>query len=128
MIVTLVRDLWLITDVGFLGVRVGEIPVIFKPRSTQVNTRHPLAYVHWFRPLQQFDHTLHMFRLSRSSRQNGPYAEVIPVDHILRPCHLVPQWPRRMDAGFNMDEVDKFLLNKYIDSDLFESLDSVHVL
>jgi len=69
-----------------------------------------------------------MFRLLRSSRQNGPYAEVILVDHILRPCHLVPQWPRRMDAGFNMDEVDKFLLNKYIESDLFESLDSVHVL
>jgi len=69
-----------------------------------------------------------MFQLSRSSRQNGPYAEVIPVDHILRPCHLVSQWPQRMDAGFNMDKVDKFLLNKYIDLDLFESLDSVHVL
>jgi len=79
--------------------------------------RHLLAYVHWFRPLQQFDHTLHMYWLSRSSCQNGPYAEVILVDHILQPCHLVPQWPRRMDAGFNMDKVDKFLLNKYIDSD-----------
>ena len=69
-----------------------------------------------------------MFQLSCSSCQNGPYAEVILVDHILRLCHLVPQWPQRMDVGFNMDEVDKFLLNKYIDSDLFESLDSVHVL
>jgi len=33
-----------------------------------------------------------------------------------------------MDAGFNIDEVDKFLLNRYIDFDLFESLDSDHVL
>ncbi|KIM50690.1 hypothetical protein SCLCIDRAFT_144854, partial [Scleroderma citrinum Foug A] len=84
-----------------------------------------LTYVHWFCSLQQFDHTLHMFWLSRSSHQNGPFAEVIPVNHILRPCHLVPQWPRRMDAGFNMDE---FLLNRYIDFNLFESLDGVHVL
>ena len=90
--------------------------------------RHLLAYVHWFCPLQQFDHTLHMFWLSRSSRQNGPYAEIIPVDRILRPCHLVPQWPQRVDAGFGTDEADKFLLNRYIDLDLFETLDSVHVL
>ena len=30
MIMTLVNDLWLITDVGFLGVCVEEIRVIFK--------------------------------------------------------------------------------------------------
>jgi len=69
-----------------------------------------------------------MFQLLHLSRQNGPYAEIIPVDHILRPCHLVPQWPWRVDAGFGTDEVDKFLLNRYIDLDLFETLDSVHVL
>ncbi|KIJ10755.1 hypothetical protein PAXINDRAFT_25977, partial [Paxillus involutus ATCC 200175] len=51
-----------------------------------------LAYIHWFCPLQSFDDPMRMFRLTRSSQQHGPNAEVVPVDHILRPCHIVPQW------------------------------------
>ncbi|KIJ14080.1 hypothetical protein PAXINDRAFT_52302, partial [Paxillus involutus ATCC 200175] len=57
-----------------------------------LKTRHALAYIHWFRPLQSFDDPMRMFRLTRSSRQHGPNAEVVPVDRILRPCHIVPQW------------------------------------
>lgn len=67
-----------------------------------------------------------MFRLTRSSRQLGPHAEIVPVDRILRPCHLIPQWgPRQVADSEHIDQlgdVDKFLLNKYLDLDLFEQL------
>ncbi|KAF8415947.1 hypothetical protein L210DRAFT_3320949, partial [Boletus edulis BED1] len=52
----------------------------------------PLAYVHWYRPLQSFDAEMKMFRVTRASRQHGPHAEIVPVDRIWRPCHLTPQW------------------------------------
>ncbi|KIJ10373.1 hypothetical protein PAXINDRAFT_31873, partial [Paxillus involutus ATCC 200175] len=52
----------------------------------------PLVYIHWFRPLQSFDNRSRMFRLTRSSRNCGPHAVIVPINHILRPCHLIPQW------------------------------------
>ncbi|KAF8834905.1 hypothetical protein BDN67DRAFT_913983, partial [Paxillus ammoniavirescens] len=52
------------------------------------------AYIHhdWFRPLQSFDNPMRMFRLTRSSQQHGPNAKVVPVDRIVRLCHIMPQW------------------------------------
>jgi hypothetical protein len=64
---------------------------------------------------------MRMFRLTRSSRQHGPNAEVVPVDRILRPCHIVPQWGGQV-AGRDVGDVDKFVLNRYIDLDLFDRL------
>ncbi|KIK78050.1 hypothetical protein PAXRUDRAFT_36706 [Paxillus rubicundulus Ve08.2h10] len=57
------------TGTGVAGMRVGQIKVIFKlpPSSNLGKTRHPLAYIHWFRPLQSFDDQMKMFRLTRSS-------------------------------------------------------------
>ncbi|KIJ19440.1 hypothetical protein PAXINDRAFT_43459, partial [Paxillus involutus ATCC 200175] len=55
-------------------------------------TRHLLAYIHWFRPLQSFDDQTKMYWLTRSSRQHGPHAEVISIDRILHLCHVIPQW------------------------------------
>ncbi|KAF9235433.1 hypothetical protein BU15DRAFT_89590 [Melanogaster broomeanus] len=111
------------TGTGVVGTRVGQIKVIFKlpPSSNLGKTRHPLAYIHWFRPLQSFDDQAKMFRLTRSSRQHGPNAEVIPVDRILRPCHIIPQWGGQV-ANRDVTDVDKFLLNRYIDLDLFNRL------
>ncbi|KIJ09550.1 hypothetical protein PAXINDRAFT_17361 [Paxillus involutus ATCC 200175] len=49
----------------------GQIKVVFKlPPSGllgNLKTRHALAYIHWFRPLQSFDDPMRMFRLTRSS-------------------------------------------------------------
>ncbi|KIM57897.1 hypothetical protein SCLCIDRAFT_129426 [Scleroderma citrinum Foug A] len=61
-----------------------------------------------------------MFRLVLSSRQHGLNVEVIPVDCICQPVHLIPHWHSGNMSG---DEVDKFLLNKYIDLDLFDTLE-----
>ncbi|KAF8837035.1 hypothetical protein BDN67DRAFT_885280, partial [Paxillus ammoniavirescens] len=52
------------------------------------------AYIHhdWFRLLQSFNDPMRMFRLTRSSQQHGPNAKVVPVDCIICPCHIMPQW------------------------------------
>ncbi|KIJ07199.1 hypothetical protein PAXINDRAFT_90795, partial [Paxillus involutus ATCC 200175] len=76
---------------------------------------------HWFRPLQSFDNRSRMFRLTRSSRNRGPHAVVVPIDRILRPCHLIPQWGDEATSR-EIDDIDSFLLNPYIDLDLFDML------
>ena len=103
-----------------IGLQVGQIKVLFNVGPLFGKTRHPLAYVHWFRPLQSIDHATQMFRLVPSSWQHGPNAEVIPVDRICRPVHLIPHW---CSGNIGGDEVEKFLLNKYIDLDLFHTLE-----
>ncbi|KAG1763526.1 hypothetical protein EDD22DRAFT_979343 [Suillus occidentalis] len=100
----------------FDSLRVGEVRVIFKLPSRLGNFPHPLAYIHWFRPLQTFDENMHSFRLSKSSRQRGPYALVVPVHQVLRPCHLIPRVGRESDVR------EDFYLNRYIDLELFDRL------
>ncbi|KAF8120405.1 hypothetical protein EV363DRAFT_1407675 [Boletus edulis] len=116
------------TGAGISGVHIGQIKVIFKlPPSNLSEASHPLAYVHWYRPLQSFDAETKMFRVTRASRQHGPHAEIVPVDRIWRPCHLTPQWGAAKVAAptCNVNEVEKFLLNRYIDLDLFDVLANV---
>ncbi|KAG0692373.1 hypothetical protein DFH29DRAFT_985800 [Suillus ampliporus] len=98
------------------GLRVGEVQVVFKLPSHLGNFPHPLAYIHWFRPLQTFDENLHSFHLSRSSRQRGPNALVVLVHQVLHPCHLIPRVGR--ESGMRED----FYLNRYIDLELFDRL------
>ncbi|KAI9461412.1 hypothetical protein HD554DRAFT_2009300, partial [Boletus coccyginus] len=50
----------------------------------------PLAYVHWFKPMQMYDNHFNMFHLSCSTRQRISNAEVIPVNQIVQQCHLIP--------------------------------------
>ncbi|KAF8838500.1 hypothetical protein BDN67DRAFT_907205, partial [Paxillus ammoniavirescens] len=55
---------------------------------------------------------------------HGPNAKVVPVDHIIRPCHIMPQWGGEV-AEQDVDNVDKFVLNQYIDLDLFDRLSTM---
>ncbi|KAG1889905.1 hypothetical protein F4604DRAFT_1568219, partial [Suillus subluteus] len=79
-----------------------------------------LVYIHWFWPLQTFDDHLQTFHLTRSSHQHMPHAVVMPVTHVLQPCHLVLHFGREQAV----DKAEKFYLNKYIDLDLFERMAS----
>ncbi|KAH7918669.1 hypothetical protein BV22DRAFT_1134425 [Leucogyrophana mollusca] len=117
----------LYTGSGIAGLRIGQIKVIFTPPRHFATTMRPLAYVHWFRPLQTFDTNLSMFRLARSSRNHAPNAAIVPVDRILHPCHLIPRFgagaARTGMTAYNMlDTVDEFYVNRYIDFDFFEQL------
>ncbi|KAJ7879445.1 hypothetical protein B0H13DRAFT_1630708, partial [Mycena leptocephala] len=56
----------------------------------------PLAYIEWFTPLRTLDPPDGYHHLTRSSRQHGPYAEIIAVDRIVRNVMLIPQkWVRK---------------------------------
>ncbi|KAF7370020.1 hypothetical protein MSAN_00632000 [Mycena sanguinolenta] len=75
------------------GLRVAQVKVIFqlpsyypaKPGSP------PLAYIEWMTPLRTPDTLDGYYHLTRSTRQNLPYAEIITVDRIVRNVMLIPQ-------------------------------------
>jgi hypothetical protein len=75
-----------------LGLRVAQVKVIFKfPGHYPVQPQLPLAYVEWFTPLRTPDPLNGYYHLTRSTRQHGPYAEIITADRIVRSVMLIPQ-------------------------------------
>lgn len=107
------------------GLRVAEVRAIFRLPSHLGNYPHPLAYVHWFKPLQTYDDNTKMFRISRSTRQRLPNTDVIPVHRIVQICHLIPVFPRgavhpRWINGQALVEARHFYLNRHIDLRMFE--------
>ncbi|KAF8122220.1 hypothetical protein EV363DRAFT_1183475 [Boletus edulis] len=110
---------------GLHGLRVAEVRVIFRLPTHLGNYPHPLAYIHWFKPLQTFDDNVKMFCVSRSTRQRRPHAEIIPVDRIVQHCHLIPRFPRgavhpHWIRGRALSEAQHFYLNRHIDFRIFE--------
>jgi hypothetical protein len=104
---------------------VVEVHVLFKLPSHLGTYHHPLAYVHWFKPTWTYDNHFDMFHLSHLTRQGIPNAEVIPINHIVQQCHLIPSFPHRAInprwfQGHALAEVKQFYLNKYIDLHIFE--------
>ncbi|TFK45442.1 hypothetical protein OE88DRAFT_1649304 [Heliocybe sulcata] len=110
---------------GIRGLRVAQVRVIFKLPGELggTNEQEPLAYVHWFRPLQSIDPVGNMFKLVRSTRQSRPNASIIPVSAIVRTCHLAPRFgTAAVMESWATDDRNEFLLNKYIDHSMFEML------
>ncbi|KAI6023519.1 hypothetical protein PISMIDRAFT_33709, partial [Pisolithus microcarpus 441] len=52
----------------------------------------PLAYIHWFKPLTHFDRNVGMFHTTCSTQHCLPNAMIIPVYHLVQPCHLIPKF------------------------------------
>ncbi|KAI5987795.1 hypothetical protein EDC04DRAFT_2498834, partial [Pisolithus marmoratus] len=50
------------------GLCVAEIHVIFKLPCHLGNYPHPLAYIHWFKPLSHFDSNVGMFHATHSTQ------------------------------------------------------------
>ncbi|KAJ6527329.1 hypothetical protein DFH09DRAFT_1328133 [Mycena vulgaris] len=74
------------------GLRVAQVKVIFKlPSHYPVKSTVPLAYIEWLTPLRTPDALDGYYHLTRSTRQHGPYAEVITADRIVRNAMLIPQ-------------------------------------
>ncbi|KAJ7135978.1 hypothetical protein C8R44DRAFT_530934, partial [Mycena epipterygia] len=73
------------------GLRVAQVKVIFKlPSHYPFKSAVPLAYIEWFTPLRTPDTLDGYYHLTRSTRQHGPYAEVITADRIVRNAMLIP--------------------------------------
>ncbi|KAJ7160307.1 hypothetical protein C8R46DRAFT_830620, partial [Mycena filopes] len=77
------------------GLRIAQVRVIFQlPGHYPVKSTQPLAYIEWFTPLRAPDDVDGYYHVTRSTRRithmDGPYAEIIPVDRIVRNAMLVP--------------------------------------
>ncbi|KAI6027784.1 hypothetical protein BKA83DRAFT_4462512 [Pisolithus microcarpus] len=110
---------------GFHGLHFAEICIIFKLPPHLGNYLHPLAYVHWFKLLTHFDRSVGMFCTTHSTQQCLPNAAIIPIHHLVQPCHLIPRFPNEAvnphwTQGHAMTDANVFYLNKYIDSSIFD--------
>ncbi|TDL30148.1 Zn-finger domain-containing protein [Rickenella mellea] len=112
---------------GIAGLKVAEIRVIFTLPEELGYWPHPLAYVHWFKPLTTRETGIDMFKIGRARRNLEPHSEIISVDRIARGCHLIPKYgtgtinPTWTTANV-MEKAKEFDVNKYINFDIFDLL------
>ena len=103
-----------------LGLHVAQVQVIFKLPAEFGQYNHPLAYVHWYTPLQRTPNDLdtNMFTISRSSHNHHQHASIIPMAKIIQSCHLSPKFshnmPNTWTASTVLDEATNFFLNPYL--------------
>lgn len=102
------------------GLQVGHVRVIFAlPLHFRVFSLHPLAYVEWCTPFRASDPTNGLFSVSHSTRMGHPNAEVMPINRIVRSCHLIPLYGRAKDPQWTSENVRDlcrtFLVNAYFD-------------
>ncbi|OBZ76393.1 hypothetical protein A0H81_03785 [Grifola frondosa] len=106
------------------GLRIAHVRIIFKlPHHYPVHSPHPLAYIEWFTPLHRFDEDAGLFTVTRSTRMQQPYGEIITVDRIVRSCHLIPKFGREIDSRWKADNVTElcksYYVNPYFDTHTF---------
>ncbi|KAF7334175.1 hypothetical protein MVEN_02323700 [Mycena venus] len=97
------------------GLRIAQVRVIFQLlRHYPVKSAQPLAYIEWLTPLRRPDELDGYYHVSRSTRKiagkDGPYAEIITIDRIVRNAMLIPQ---------KWDQDSKFRVNSHIDGHSF---------
>ncbi|KAI0694820.1 hypothetical protein C8Q76DRAFT_634235 [Earliella scabrosa] len=104
------------------GLRVARVRAIFTLPSSYdaaiFDIHDPLAYVEWFTPFQVVDPATGMYIVSHSTRQHRRFASIIPITDIIRTCHLIPVWGKRIDPSWTSDTVldrcTKFFVNPYL--------------
>ena len=104
------------------GLRVARVRAIFTLPATYdaaiFNIHDPLAYVEWFTPFQVVDPATGMYVVSHSTRQHRRFASIISITDIVRTCHLIPVWGKRIDPSWTSDTVldrcTKFFVNPYL--------------
>ncbi|KAH7904460.1 hypothetical protein BJ138DRAFT_987633, partial [Hygrophoropsis aurantiaca] len=95
-------------DTCLEGLRVAQVCAIFKVPDyfpSHEKLRSPLAYIEWFTPIQARDNNSGMFIVSRSTRMHRRHAEIVPINRIVRSCHLIPDFGRHKDPSWHADNV-----------------------
>jgi hypothetical protein len=102
---------------------VGQVHVIFTLPHQFGTYLRALAYIEWFTPLREPDHSSGLHQLSCLTRQLHWNAAVIHVDEITRPCHLILKMGQAVDCGWTSANVyestSDFYLNTFLDLDTF---------
>jgi hypothetical protein len=117
-----IPSIWVLIA-NILDVRAAQVRVIF---DLPQHFLHPyqdmrvrLAYIEWFRPFRQPDSTNNMFRATRAWRSGHPVVGIVPLDHIVGTCHLIPQFGTGANASWTheniLTECKRFYLNPWID-------------
>lgn len=110
-----------------LGLRVGQIRMIFKPHifsDSGRSPRPPLAFVEWFKVKTSTDPAINMFLASKEWIEDVRACDIIPLEDIVQPCPLVPKFGAstaalevKVGEGINMfnvmDVVDQFWINPF---------------
>ncbi|KAF8143444.1 hypothetical protein K438DRAFT_1911066 [Mycena galopus ATCC 62051] len=100
------------------GLGVARVRVIFKLPEHHGNYADPLVYIDWFKPLTTPVTNLGMYCVSLSTRMHHQKSEIIPITQIVRSCHLIPRFGRRIDPTWNSENVldccKEFYLNPYL--------------
>ncbi|EPQ49998.1 hypothetical protein GLOTRDRAFT_26531, partial [Gloeophyllum trabeum ATCC 11539] len=115
-----------ISGTGLRGLQVAQVRVIFAlPPYLRSHAQHSqyLAYIEWFTPFRSQDHDLHLYSVSRSTRNGRPNAQIIPLDDIFRSCHLIPKFGTSVSPEWSSENVlekcKTFYLNSWIDFVMF---------
>ncbi|KAK6969575.1 hypothetical protein R3P38DRAFT_3336834 [Favolaschia claudopus] len=90
----------------FRGLRIAHVKAIFQlPQIYRLKTAHPLAHIEWYTPFGTPDPVTGLFTIKPSTRNNHVYGEIIGVDRIVRNCHLLPKFGRKIDLTWNKDNI-----------------------
>ncbi|TFK53193.1 hypothetical protein OE88DRAFT_1627519 [Heliocybe sulcata] len=123
------RDGTSVNTMDIKDLLVAQVRVIFTlPIHLRVAPQQAqqLAYVEWFTPPRATDH--HLGLLSKSRWEvfpdaHLPHAEVIPLDRIVRSCHLFPKFGTGVPDSWRVDNVLEqskgFYLNVWVDLFMF---------
>ncbi|KAH9857831.1 hypothetical protein C2E23DRAFT_720065 [Lenzites betulinus] len=117
--------------------RVAQVRVVFKIPKTDLPTLFPrnagatypehLAYVEWFTPFTPDPHPDHgLYKVSRSMRRGARLASIIPVEDIVRSCHLIPDFgavaPREWTSSTVLEQCSSFYVNSFADRNTYKLL------
>ncbi|KAJ7652675.1 hypothetical protein DFH06DRAFT_1282610 [Mycena polygramma] len=100
------------------GISVGRIRVIFRLPDDYGPYPDPLAYIDWYKPLKPPVPNIRMHEVSLSSRNHRQNSSIIPISHILRSCHLIPDFGKAANPTWTsdcvLDQCKSFYLNPYL--------------
>ncbi|KAJ7059962.1 Zn-finger domain-containing protein [Mycena amicta] len=112
-----------IASSGLTGLRPARVRLIFELPRHLGTYPHPLAYIEWFTPLNGPDPVSGFYTTQRSTRQLHANAAVVPVEQIVRSCHLIPKCGAEIDSTWTrsnvLDLAPVFYYNPYILLDTF---------
>lgn len=104
-----------------------RVRVIFE-LPAHIGLATPLVYVEFFTPFHARPAAdVGLLSTSRSVSQQRPRSGVIPLDRLLRSCHLLPIFPSIQDGGVPadwtsanvLDKCPRFLLNEFLNDDMY---------
>ncbi|GLB43865.1 putative zn-finger domain-containing protein [Lyophyllum shimeji] len=109
---------------GFSGLRAARVRAVFELPPQFGSYPHPLAYVEWFTSLGTPDRLTGMHLVTPSTRRHRRNVAVVPVDRLVRGCHLMGKCvgsmsDKRWTTDTVLDVAKHFYLNPYIHVDTF---------